>query len=53
MFALLVVLAVLLVGSLALNAHQWRRWNAYRSKPSGLHSYTGMIPVIKPTDRGE
>lgn len=53
MFALLVVLAVLLVGSLAFNAHQWRRWNTYRGKPSGSHSYTGMFPAIKPTDRGK
>lgn len=53
MFALLVVLAVLLVGSLVFNAYQWHRWNAYRNKPSGSHSYTGMIPVIKPTDRGK
>lgn len=53
MHFLLVVLAVLLVGSLIFNAYQWHRWHTYRSKPSGSHSFTGMIPVIKPKRMGD
>lgn len=40
------VLAILLALSLAANVYQWYRWNAYRTKPAGTHSHTGMMPKV-------
>lgn len=40
------VLAILLILSLAANFYQWYQWNAYRTKPAGSHSHTGMMPKV-------
>lgn len=45
----LVVLAVCFILSLLANAYQWYRWHTYRSKPSGNHSFTGIIPIQRKT----
>ena len=40
------LLLVLLLISLAANGYQYYRWNAYRTKPAGTHSHTGMMPKV-------
>jgi len=46
-----VLLITALLVSLALNVFLWYRWHSYRAKPAGSHSWTGMMPVVKPTDK--
>jgi hypothetical protein len=41
-----ILLLILLGISILLNAFQFYRWNAYRSKPAGGHSHTGMMPKV-------
>lgn len=49
MGAAISVLASLLCASVLLNIYQVQRWNAYRSKPSGNHSYTSQMPAVRVT----
>lgn len=50
MLVLVIVLAVLLVISLVGNGLLWYRWHSYRAKPAGDHSWTGIMPVVRPDD---
>lgn len=48
---MLIFLAVLLFLSLLANAFQWHKWHSYRARPAGVHSHTGMMAAVRPTQR--
>jgi hypothetical protein len=41
-----ILLAALLVLSLAGNGYLLWRWRSYRGKAAGVHSHTGMMPRV-------
>lgn len=40
------LLVVVLIVSLTANVYQYHRWQTYRTKPAGNHSWTGKMPKV-------